>query len=372
MSGRKSKLRSSVEELNIKRIISSGMIVASAFLIVWSYISVTGLSGDNYGYASLIIGICACVQLVFAGFAMKLREGGGAEYYRPLSIAYYAITHIMILSCALLCVKMLNNTIIYTMLVLYLIFVPVCMKQLRMVISVGLGISAFLLLMVSGMEKGHVLEVLVLTIMGEILISYHHSIQIDNVKMSLRLKDRTLSSEQDALTGLMNRRGMEHMLYKIWEKYAADKKSIAFIEMDIDFFKKYNDAFGHPKGDECLKLVANAVKSAVTDKGFVTRSGGEEFIVVLKNCSKKDVVAVAMKIRSAIAKKAIKQAYCAVSEIVTVSMGIAYCIPGGEETVEKMYEKADRELYKAKEAGRNCIVFEEKLYGRIKNGMEIL
>ena len=142
------------------------------------------------------------------------------------------------------------------------------------------------------------------------------------------------------------------------------------LAIDIDFFKKYNDSYGHPMGDKCLRMVADVLKeSAQRSTDIVTRTGGEEFLIFVQDADDKDMVSLALKIRKNLEKKAIPQSYCAVSKNVTISIGAVSFVPGYDKSFKDLYEEADKALYTAKENGRNCIVCNGNLYGRIRNGM---
>lgn len=182
------------------------------------------------------------------------------------------------------------------------------------------------------------------------------------------LKEKTASSEQDPLTGLANRRGLLRRASVLWPYCARANSSVGIIAIDIDFFKKYNDKFGHPEGDRCLKKIADAIKdSARRGTDITARTGGEEFLVFVQDMEEEDLVALALKIRKNIAELEIPHAYVGVSQYVTVSMGIASTHPSLENSFQKLYEEADQALYSAKENGRNCIVSGNLVYGRMKN-----
>ncbi len=184
------------------------------------------------------------------------------------------------------------------------------------------------------------------------------------------LKEKTFASEQDPLTGLTNRRGFIRRAGVIWPISMRSHVMVGVIAIDIDFFKKYNDKFGHPEGDECLKKIAGAIEdSARRQTDIVVRTGGEEFLVFVQNMNKKEIIGLALKIRSAVADLRIEHAYVEVSQYVTVSMGVACTYPDTHNSVKELYEEADQALYMAKENGRNCVVCDGSMYGRMKNGL---
>ena len=186
----------------------------------------------------------------------------------------------------------------------------------------------------------------------------------------IRLRAKSISADMDPLTALANRRGLDRKAAVLWPYCARTQTNVGLIEIDIDFFKKYNDRFGHPAGDKCLKEVAHAIKNTTKRNVDITaRTGGEEFIIFVQNMTEAELVEFAMKVRKSVADLKIAHAYAGVSEYVTVSMGIAYGVPGEDYAFDDMYEEADRALYKAKNSGRNCIVCGNRVYGRMRGGV---
>ena len=199
-----------------------------------------------------------------------------------------------------------------------------------------------------------------------------NSFSRDTQKMEGKLVDYNnrlqKQANTDELTGLYNRRkAMEYLENEA--RNAQNDLGFSLCICDIDFFKKYNDRFGHPAGDKCLKEVAHAIKNTAKRSVDITaRTGGEEFIIFVQNMTEAELVEFAMKVRKSVADLKIAHAYAGVSEYVTVSMGIAYGVPGEDYAFDDMYEEADRALYKAKNSGRNCIVCGNRVYGRMRGG----
>ena len=155
-------------------------------------------------------------------------------------------------------------------------------------------------------------------------------------------------AHQDPLTKTANRRKMEVVL----ENAVEQKKPFSLIMLDIDYFKRYNDTYGHPAGDDCLARVAQVLKQSVrTPDDVVSRYGGEEFLVILFNCPADIAEKVAARIQDGLRKEAIPHSTSTVSDRVTVSMGIAEMAEGLAGT--EIIARADAALYRAKEAGRD-------------------
>ena len=164
-------------------------------------------------------------------------------------------------------------------------------------------------------------------------------------------------ASQDGLTGLANRRHFDQYLAAQWRYCLLEKRSLALILVDVDFFKAYNDTYGHLLGDDCLKQVATILKSMGRVKtDLVARYGGEEFVIVLPNETSEGATQLAERIQEAIAEQKIPHRQSLVSAHLTLSMGVTSLIPNQTETVANMIQTADLALYQAKIRGRNRIV----------------
>ncbi|MHB8791149.1 MAG: diguanylate cyclase [Desulfobulbaceae bacterium] len=163
-------------------------------------------------------------------------------------------------------------------------------------------------------------------------------------------------SSLDGLTGIPNRRRFDEVLKAEWQRAIRHSTSISLIMLDIDFFKLYNDRYGHQGGDECLKNVAKILDgSARRDSDLVARYGGEEFAVILPETAMKGAMDVAETMRANIERRNIPHASSKVSDHVTVSMGVATWVPERGSEPAELIAMADQALYKAKESGRNQV-----------------
>lgn len=175
-----------------------------------------------------------------------------------------------------------------------------------------------------------------------------------NEKLTALNGELQKASLLDALTGIANRRYLEDCLAKEWQRATRERKPLALIMMDVDYFKAYNDGYGHIAGDECLRKIAAAIKAAgkrPTD--LAARYGGEEFALVLPNTDLAGARKVAKNLLEKIRELGIVHEYSAVSQIVTISLGVAVLVPSEKSLPSVLVAVADRALYQAKEAGRN-------------------
>ncbi len=163
----------------------------------------------------------------------------------------------------------------------------------------------------------------------------------------------------DPLTEIPNRRRFEEVLDQEWKRAQRNGNPLSVIMMDIDYFKPFNDYFGHAAGDECLQRVAQALQRVMQrPMDLVARYGGEEFVAVLPDTTHDGVQTVAENLRQAVEALHITHAPSAPAERVTLSLGIATLYPSSDKTPEQLVQSADECLYAAKQNGRNCLMAE--------------
>lgn len=160
----------------------------------------------------------------------------------------------------------------------------------------------------------------------------------------------------DSLTGLHNRHLMDSLIPGIWNIMSRDRSEITIILLDIDFFKKYNDTYGHQAGDKCLKELGFILKSSIKrSTDMIIRYGGEEFLLILPATALEGGLIIANKVQDLLQKKSLEHRSSEVSGHVTVSIGIASAFPNRENNLDLLIENADAALYESKESGRNRI-----------------
>ena len=173
---------------------------------------------------------------------------------------------------------------------------------------------------------------------------------------ALSLANRELEklSVLDSLTQVANRRRFDDYLLQEWQKLKQEQAPLSLILCDIDYFKLYNDAYGHPIGDYCLQQVALAIECVIeSTPGLVARYGGEEFGIILPNVETAPAFKIAQKIAANVNQLHITHKESLVNEYVTISLGVHSLIPNAESTPELLIALADKALYEAKERGRN-------------------
>ena len=174
--------------------------------------------------------------------------------------------------------------------------------------------------------------------------------------LNLKIKNDMLEklSMYDGLTNIKNRRFFDETFEKTFSEIKRDKKSLAVLMIDIDFFKPYNDNYGHGQGDETLRKVAKALEKTIKRASdFVARYGGEEFVILLKDINKDGVEAVANNLLNAIRELKITHEFSKIEKYVTVSIGASFYNSSSDITKLELLLKADETLYNVKNSGRN-------------------
>lgn len=166
-----------------------------------------------------------------------------------------------------------------------------------------------------------------------------------------------LQATTDALTRLANRRRFAEFLDREWARAVRDRASIALLRVEVDFFKRFNEAHGHQVGDECLRRIADVVGTRVKrTSDLAARYSTDAFAVVLAGAQEAGALSVADWIRSEIEKQRIPHGASSVSDYVTVSIGVASAAPVAGGWPERLVEDAAAALHRAKELGRNAVI----------------
>jgi diguanylate cyclase (GGDEF)-like protein len=173
-------------------------------------------------------------------------------------------------------------------------------------------------------------------------------------RKTAELKLRRIARTDD-LTGLLNRRGFRQTFEREWRQAIRSGSSLSLLYLDVDFFKSFNDRYGHGKGDEVLRSIAHTIEGNIRrPRDVAARHGGEEFAVVLPETDGSGAQVIAESIRQAVVALSIVHEESP-HEIVTVSIGVAAARPPRGSESAHLLEVADAALYRAKASGRNCI-----------------
>lgn len=165
-----------------------------------------------------------------------------------------------------------------------------------------------------------------------------------------------IASNTDGLTGLSNRHKFDQVWAQEWQRAVRQGLPLAVVMIDVDHFKTYNDHFGHPAGDECLRRLAAVLARSVRRAGeLAARYGGEEFVVVLPGVDENGALQEAERIRTEVFQLGIPHGGSSAAPVVTVSLGVAARVPQRAEGLYQLLQEADDALYQAKNSGRNRV-----------------
>ena len=187
------------------------------------------------------------------------------------------------------------------------------------------------------------------------IIQMRYSLLVLTNKLDSANRELTRLSAVDGLTGIANRRQFDEALTREWRRCLRTREPLSLLMCDVDFFKQYNDNYGHQAGDECLKLVAGTLRSKLRRPAdIVARYGGEEFAAILPDTNLEGAVMVAEAMRSGV--QALAQPHeSTAAGVVTVSLGVATLVPQRLDGMPGLVSAADWALYEAKRRGRNSV-----------------
>lgn len=179
-----------------------------------------------------------------------------------------------------------------------------------------------------------------------------------NARLSLVNEDLERLSVTDDLTGIANRRYFNKRFAEVWADHVRESRNIAVLMIDVDYFKNYNDSYGHLEGDQCLKIIAETIHSLIfRPRDFLARYGGEEFIVLLPNTSKAGAELVAKRVHQRIKELKLENKPNGIGGYLTVSIGITEEQPSPTSSKSDFLNRVDNALYQAKKNGRNTTCF---------------
>ena len=179
-------------------------------------------------------------------------------------------------------------------------------------------------------------------------------IELNRLELMRQAQQLSILSQQDALTGLANRRYLDEVLENEWKRSIRHEVPITIMMVDIDCFKLYNDTLGHIQGDQCLRRIAILLGSISSRSGdLAARYGGEEFLLLFSMTDKEQALIQVQRLMELVRNIAIAHPRSSVSKYVTISVGVATMIPHLNDSLSEFISKADHALYVAKSNGRN-------------------
>ncbi len=188
-------------------------------------------------------------------------------------------------------------------------------------------------------------------------LELEEKVRLRTVELEAANRQLQALSATDGLTGLANRRTFDQEWEAEWQRASRQHLPLAIAMLDVDQFKAYNDHYGHQAGDVCLKMLAQTLSNTVQRSGeLVARYGGEEFVVILPGLGSAEAHAAMERIRAAVQALGLPHAKATVAGVVTISIGVASCVPRQGQSSASLVEAADAAMYQAKNRGRNQVV----------------
>ena len=196
-----------------------------------------------------------------------------------------------------------------------------------------------------------------------VIAVFRYYLETKHISDRLSLESIIEEAETDLLTGLLNRRGLARKTETVWSYCKRENQRVAVLMMDIDYFKLYNDSFGHPQGDVCIRKIGGAILKNVRRRmDLAARVGGEEFLIFMPGMGRDEAVDWANRLRDSIEALSIRHSHKAPFQNVTVSIGMMCYDSLRGLTFDDMKKQADECLYMAKNKGRNCICANGRFY----------
>lgn len=180
-----------------------------------------------------------------------------------------------------------------------------------------------------------------------------------HLKLLQNSRELAAIAQRDGLTGIGNRRAFDQRMDSEWRRCHRSHAGLGLLMLDVDYFKPYNDSYGHLQGDQALKQVADIIANAVGRAGdFPARYGGEEFAILSADSDRESLQQLAQKLCHQVAAAAIPHRSSGIADILTVSIGGAWRLAAPDQHQDSLIKAADQQLYLAKEQGRNRVVLE--------------
>lgn len=361
---------------NLNRMYGSCVIFFVGFLLFGSMGMYTKGSLNSTVLAILFPAVLVTMCVLGFFVSRKIILPQYKKYQKICYLSYWGIMILCIFFWILQYSDAMQITILYGIFLLTFSLVPILPIYWY---ASYFGVQAMAILLLSAMNKSmgieYVLCIGTWNLFSLCLIRTRFERFSEKIKNEYKIKEAIILSETDPMTRLLNQRGLERSVQSVWPHCVRQSVPVAVVMLDIDHFKKYNDAFGHMQGDICIQKVSAMIRRAAKRKtDLAARVGGEEFLVFLSDVDYTQAVLWAKNLKASIDNMALPHAGRNTLPIVTVSMGLCWLVPPSgkdvslQDSFEYMKLEADRQLYLAKENGRACLYYQGQSYG--KRGME--
>lgn len=352
---------------NLKRVIVMSIIMLITLPIIYFVVSFyLQESAIKNVYQGLMLAL-ECISAIFFGVALYVKKKRDYGLAPLIFRGFWAFTLIFFLGFSYINILDTKSLGVYCGMIGIISLIPLLSMQENLCYVVVQLIYILILYKTLDIPGVSIACILALNVALFGLSRLEYDQKCNMLRMQQKLQSMAKNAEEDPLTGLFNRRGLDRNLNTLLPYSIRNRSMVALLIIDIDNFKKYNDSFGHPQGDKCLKYVAGTIKkTARRSTDVAARIGGEEFVVFIHGAKELEPVKLAEKVRANVEALQLKHSPTLGRAVVTVSIGVAAMIPTNMDSVTELYKKADKALYKAKKCGRNLVVFEDKAYGRVQ------
>lgn len=345
-----------LERKNVQR-----MVLVTFFMAAMAVIGiVTGIGGAY----SVIFGFYGVGSAAFGLFGLHMLRKKSKRSDLWLFQMIYLIANSSVLTyISYLCYKTTGSFMVYG-LVIILHSCGLLFHKSEYLLCMGVeAVMPVAIYSESGLSAQQILLVTGFHILG-MVVAYERYREYTTAETYRRkYVEEVKAAEKDPLTGINNRRGMMRKVVSVWPALEQNHRAVAVMVVDVDHFKKYNDRFGHPMGDNCLCRVAETLQRTVQGyPALVSRIGGEEFLVFVHGVGDKQVFALAEQIRRNVEELGMPHSEAAKYRNVTISVGVAADYCNSEISFGGLYRRADKELYRAKNLGRNRISCRSGVY----------
>jgi diguanylate cyclase (GGDEF)-like protein len=367
------KIRIRLVRENLKRVIGVSGILTVALPVFFLFFQFFLETGEiKKVYQGFIVGF-ECISLAFLGLAFYTKREKDYNLAPLVYRGFWSFVLLFFFGISYISMVDTKNMSVYFIVTAVVSLVPLLTIKEYLVYLGAQLIFIILSYLTLDLTSLHVFGAIALNVVLGGISYFAYEQKRNMFRMQQKLQSMAKNAEEDPLTGLLNRRGLDRNLNIILPYSIRNKNIIALIILDIDHFKMYNDSYGHPEGDKCLKLVANVIKkTARRSTDIAARIGGEEFVVFIHGTKEMEPVQLAEKIRANVEALKIKHSPSLGTAVVTVSVGVASMVPQNMECMSELYSKADKALYTAKKHGRNVVVFDGKAYGRVKSNDKVI
>lgn len=358
--------RKALNKQNMIRIYNFSVIMSVAMLIATIVLGVSDFAFLNKSVQTPMLIIFIIFNLGFTLTSYVFRKKHLTSYYKSFIYMFWGSFLTLGVLATYVAEDSAKSIICYFFTMMALGFIPVMKTKRYLVFWCVQLVSMTGLFFVRSFSSEGIIALVSVNLMSILLNTTTYNSNIKNLAIKASLTDAIAQAETDPMTKLLNRRGLERRISNIWPHCVRQHTDIAVIMMDIDFFKKYNDSFGHAEGDECIKAVTSSILESVRRQtDYAARVGGEEFLVLLTGIEPKQALQWSLNLKQKIEDLRIPHSKDNFLPYVTVSMGLYCCQVSQDKTFEKAREEADKSLYDAKYNGRACLSFNRRIFAQI-------